>query len=217
MAFFLVIEGLDGSGTTTQCAAVAGALRQQGRAVSTSYEPSSGPVGTLIRQVLTGRLVVPADDGGSPRPLGRQTMALLFAADRLDHLEAQVEPALARGEVAISDRYYHSSFAYQGDVEGELDPDYLWVEELNSRARSPDLTVYLEATAELCLSRLGDRGRPELYETEQKLTRLEHRYEEVMTRLERRGEEIFRVDASLPAEEITRQIVEQVVGEVGGE
>ena len=76
----------------------------------TTREPSDGPVGTMIRQALTGRLGLPGGAG----PLAPETLALLFAADRTDHLAAQVLPALAAGKVVLCDRYVLSSLAYQG-------------------------------------------------------------------------------------------------------
>src|SRR5690554_4526933 len=206
---FVMIEGLDGAGTTTQTAALAERLQGEGWGVSTSCEPSQGPIGTLIRQMLTGRVVVPDASGG--RPVGRETLALLFAADRLDHIEAQVEPALAAGCVAISDRYYHSSLVYQGDIDGQDQVDYGWVRELNARARVPDVTIFLEASVEVCMSRLSGRGgQRELYETREKLGRLERRYEEVMTMLATEGQPIVRLDAALDREALAEAIWEVV-------
>ena len=202
---FIVIEGLDGAGTTTQTRRVAEALRERGQPAAASCEPSSGPIGGLIRQMLSKRITV-YDEKRGHRPVGRQTLALLFAADRLDHLESEVYPALERGAVAISDRYYHSSLVYQGDSrDGNF--DYQWVDEINSRAQAPDLTVYLEATAELSLSRIADRGQRDIFESREKLERLEKRYEEVMARVEERGERVIRLDATMRAEEITETIV----------
>ncbi|HLL53606.1 MAG TPA: dTMP kinase, partial [Myxococcaceae bacterium] len=98
---FFVLEGLDGAGTTTQCERLASELRSRGFRVLVTREPSDGPVGTMIRQALTGRLGMPGGNG----PLAPETLALLFAADRADHLHARVRPALERGEIVISDRY----------------------------------------------------------------------------------------------------------------
>ena len=89
---FVVIEGIDGAGTTTQVGRLVDRLRKKNIQARGTREPSDGPVGTLIRQVLAGRVVVP---GG--RAPGWGTMALLFAADRVDHVEAEIEPALAVG------------------------------------------------------------------------------------------------------------------------
>ncbi|HET6345426.1 MAG TPA: dTMP kinase, partial [Myxococcota bacterium] len=88
----VALEGIDGAGTSTQIAPLAAFLRARGRDVVTTAEPSGGPVGVLLRQALQGR----------PR-LDDATLALLFAADRLDHLAREVEPALARGAVVLTD------------------------------------------------------------------------------------------------------------------
>src|SRR5580700_5596904 len=90
----VVLEGIDGAGTTTHVARLAERLRSLRVPVRATREPSDGPVGTLVRQVLTGRMVVP---GG--RAPGWATMALLFAADRMDHVESEIEPFLAEGGV----------------------------------------------------------------------------------------------------------------------
>jgi dTMP kinase len=106
---FVVLEGLDGAGTTTQCTALAERLRQAGPEVLTTREPSDGPIGTQIRQALAGRLSLP----DRLAPLTAPTLALLFAADRVDHAAAEVEPALARGAVVLCDRDLLGSLAYQ--------------------------------------------------------------------------------------------------------
>ena len=109
---FIVLEGLDGAGTTTQAERIARALRERGSKVVVTRQPSDGPIGTQLRHALTGRLSLPNGRG----PLTEDTLALLFAADRLDHLAAIVEPALARGEIVLCDRYVLSSLAYQGSA-----------------------------------------------------------------------------------------------------
>src|SRR5205814_8143040 len=96
---FVVLEGIDGAGTTTHVARLAERLREAHVPVRATHEPSIGPIGTLARLVLTGRVVVP---GG--RPPGWATMALLFAADRMDHVESEIEPFLAQGGIVVSDR-----------------------------------------------------------------------------------------------------------------
>lgn len=107
---FIVLEGLDGAGTTTQTERLASLLRSEGHDVVTTREPSDGPVGTMLRQALTGRLGLPQGRG----PLAQETLALLFAADRTDHLHARILPALEQGKVVLCDRYVLSSLAYQG-------------------------------------------------------------------------------------------------------
>src|SRR5688572_15881873 len=108
---FIVLEGVDGAGTTTHTKILTETLRKRGLPVHPTREPSDGPIGVLLRQMLTGRVVVPGLHG--PRPPSWTTMALLFAADRVDHVEAEILPNLMDGVSVISDRYVHSSVAYQ--------------------------------------------------------------------------------------------------------
>lgn len=206
MSAFIVIEGLDGAGTTTQSRRLVEALRENAEAVL-SREPSDGPIGTLIRQMLSMRVVAPTHDGF--KPVNRESLALLFAADRLDHVDSLIEPALERGAYVISDRYYHSSLAYQGDIDESDDFDFEWVRTLNERARVPDLTVFLEAPVELCLERMAERATRDIYESRQKLERLAARYDQVMSALADH-EHIVRLDASESIESLHATILEHV-------
>ncbi len=215
---FVVIEGLDGAGTTTQTRRVQERLESMGQGCATTQEPSEGPIGAMIRQMLSSRIVAPSDQKDDEyTEIGRETLALLFAADRLDHLRTEVEPLLEAGNVVVSDRYYHSSFAYQGDPVDEADGpsekpalDLSWVRTLNERARQPDLTIFLEASPELCMERLGQRHRRDTYEREEKLHRLAGAYEVVLEELEDAGESIVRMDASKTPEKLTDQIVDAI-------
>src|SRR5262249_35298250 len=165
----VVLEGIDGAGTTTQTARLAATLRQRGREVHTTREPSDGPIGKLIREIL----------GARHQPVDATTMALLFAADRADHLQREVEPALARGAVVISDRWYHSSLAYQGAGEARD-----WIRVLNARARRPDLTIFLEVPAEVGAERRAAAARPEeLYDRLELQRRIAAGYREVIAEL----------------------------------
>lgn len=139
---FIAIEGIDGSGTTSQTRALGQWLGQRGHAVLETREPSRGAIGTLIRQ----RLSVAA------APLEPAALALLFAADRLDHIASEVEPALAAGSVVLSDRYVLSSLAYQA-----LDCDAAWVREINARAPRPDLTLLIAVPVEVAFARVQRR------------------------------------------------------------
>lgn len=207
---FVVIEGLDGAGTTTQTALLVERLQAEGQPAVSTREPSDGPVGVLIRQMLSKRIVTPTVDG-SVAPVGREVLALLFAADRLDHIAATVAPALAEGKVAVSDRYYHSSFAYQGDIDDSDAMDLEWVRTLNERAKTPDVTIFLEASVDLCLSRMSGRGSRDIYETREKLERLERRYDQVMQALEAEGEMIVRLDAARSKAELAEAIFDKVI------
>jgi len=195
---FVVLEGLDGAGTTTQAERLSGALRAEGYRTFVTREPSDGPVGTLIRQALTGRLGLPKTAG----PLGPQTLALLFAADRTDHLEAQVIPALNRGDVVLCDRYVLSSLAYQGS---SLPME--WVEGINGFAARPDLTFFLEIDVDVAAQRRVRRGGDaELYEDELQQRRIAQQYLRAIERRER-DERILRVDGARPISEVTDELL----------
>lgn len=151
----MVIEGLDGAGTTTQSAELVRRLAARGIAAEVTAEPSRGPVGALIRLVLGHRLA-----GGGGRPFDRTALALLFAADRLDHVASEIEPHLAAGRWVVSDRYALSSIAYQA-----LDVPQPFVEAINARAPRPDLTLFLDVPADVALGRRqAERAHLELYE-----------------------------------------------------
>ena len=169
---FVVLEGIDGSGTTTQAARYAAHLRAQRRLVHVTHEPSTGPIGTQIRLVLRQRLMMPA----THQP---EAMALLFAADRLDHVAAEVDPLLRDGYVVISDRYDLSSLAYQSitaataaQANGEAPPSQRvsaatveWIRELNRFARRPHVTVVLDVSPDVAAARRRARGgAAEIYE-----------------------------------------------------
>jgi dTMP kinase len=154
---FLVIEGIDGAGTTTQAALYAEHLRSRGRRVHVTREPSTGPLGAMIRQVLSGRLTMPNESQAA-------IMALLFAADRLDHVASEVNRYLEDGYVVLSDRYDLSSLAYQSiSAPSGQNPDDLvaWIRSLNRYAKRPDATLVVNVSPEIAAARRRSRGGPE--------------------------------------------------------
>lgn len=157
----IVLEGVDGAGTTTQCARLCDALRPTAP-VQATREPSTGPIGALLRQALTGRWVTPSAFG--PRAPDWVTLALLFAADRNDHLEAEVLPLLHDGVHVVSDRYYHSSVAYQSVSAGRGAETIAWIRELNKHARRPDLTIVLDVPPSVAEARRRARGGREIFD-----------------------------------------------------
>jgi dTMP kinase len=121
--------------------------------------------------VLAGRAATPQADGRL-REVDERVMALLFAADRLDHLHAQIEPRLARGEDVILDRYVLSSLAYQGT---SVSHDF--IQAANRYARKPDLTLFLYVPAPVALERVRQRGaKLERYENPQQMQQIEREY-----------------------------------------
>lgn len=191
----IVLEGIDGAGTTSQARRLVERLEAAGRPAHLTCEPSGGPVGRLLREMLAGEHA----------PVDATTLGLLFAADRADHLQREIEPALARGEVVVSDRYYHSSLAYQGAAE-----ERAWIAELNRRARRPDLTLFVEVDPEIAARRRADAGRPdELFDALDTQRRVAAGYREVVAEL-RAVERIEVIDGAAPLEAVTATIWERV-------
>jgi dTMP kinase len=139
---FIVIEGLDGSGKTTQANLLANRLSHNHSVVLTA-EPSRGKIGTFIRD---GCLY---EDKRHPV----EAEALLFAADRVEHMQKELNPALNEGKLVICDRYIYSSLAYQGSAGLSLD----WIKTINSRALQPDFSIFIDVTPERVLERLKRR------------------------------------------------------------
>jgi dTMP kinase len=148
-AIFVVLEGIDGSGTTTQLERLVRHLEGRGRRAHATREPSRGPIGLLLRELLLGRHALP--DGA---PADGQAMALLFAADRRDHLRREIEPQLAAGADVVSDRYLMSSLAYQAE-----EADREWVTSLARGLRPADLTILLDVPVEVAAARRRAAGR----------------------------------------------------------
>jgi dTMP kinase len=197
--WFVVIEGIDGAGTTTQTARLEAALAARGRRVHATREPSTGPVGRLLREILAGQ----------HQPVDDTTLALLFAADRADHLQREIEPQLATGAIVISDRYDHSSLAYQGGSDpAQLD----YVLGLNARARRPELTVFLDLPVEVAAARRAADGRPqELFDRLETQRRVAAAYHAVVARLRARGERIEVLDGTRPLDDLHQQILALVL------
>lgn len=203
---FIVLEGLDGSGTTTQAHRLERRLAAWGPVWAT-WEPSEGPAGRLIRRILAGK------EACDPRAL-----ALLFAADRLNHLYSPdgILEHLRQGVHVVCDRYYLSSLAYQ-----TLDAPFSWVHAINSRALRPDLTVFLEVPVVECLSRIGIRQgeRKELFERQEALEHVRARYYRAIAYLHRR-ERIAIVDGRPGVEEVAETVweaVQTLLGPVRGD
>jgi dTMP kinase len=153
---FVVFEGGEGSGKSTQVAALAEALRAEGRDVVVTREPGATDVGRRIRS-----MVLDGDDDLSPR-----AEALLYAADRADHVASVVRPGLARGAVVISDRYVDSSLAYQGAGRTLPVEEVSWLSSWATGGLKPDLVVLLDVEPTVGLSRAAARGAHDRLETE---------------------------------------------------
>lgn len=191
MSFF-VLEGLDGAGTSTQLERLTTRLTAAGRSVLATHEPTDGPVGRLIRQTLRGEA----------NAVAPTCLPWMFAADRADHLSRRIEPALADGRIVLTDRYLHSSLAYQS-----LDLPLADVFALNRHFRVPDLTVIVDVPVEECLRRIDVRGAArELFEEQERLEQIAAAYEPVIALLIARGDPIVRVDGDRSIEVVEAAI-----------
>jgi dTMP kinase len=137
---FICIEGLDASGKTTHAHQLVRNLRRKGFDAVYTTEPSRGEIGKFIRRfVLQRKSRVPS-----------VVEALLFAVDRVDHVEKEIKPMLEMGKIVVSDRYVYSSLAYQGAAGLDLK----WIEEINKLALSPDLAIYIDVPPEVVVKRI---------------------------------------------------------------
>ena len=202
-AKFIVFEGIDGAGKTTQIQLLAAALEERGIKCNVSAEPTKLPIGVEIRKRLSGAI-----------PTTPIEMAELFASDRAmhnTHAECGINKLLSDGITAISDRYYYSSMAYQGADIG-LDK----VKELNlgnPDIRHPDLCIFLDLTPDVSLKRINSAGREstEIYETYEILEKTRNKFFEILDTMEAMGDKVVKIDASGSIEEVAEKILETVL------
>jgi dTMP kinase len=161
---FIVIEGLDGSGKTTQAKFLAKKLEKTYKVLLTA-EPSLGKIGTFIRE----------DCLYEDKRLPTEAEALLFAADRIEHMNNEVKPALFEGKVVICDRYTYSSLAYQGSSGLSMD----WIKTINARALQPDFSIFIDVAPEKVIARLQrKKSVMETLETQQRVREVYLKYVE---------------------------------------
>jgi dTMP kinase len=197
MSRLIVLEGLDGAGTTTQARRLVDHLKSKGGQAHLTREPSDGPIGKLIREMLTGSHAIP------DQSLSQGTFGLLFAADRLDHLQREVDIQLAAGTTVVSDRWYHSSLAYQG-----TGADRDWITTLNMRARKPDLTIFLSVRPEVAAARRVSAGRiQELFEDMRMQEEVAAGYKATISELSAQGERIETIDGEASPDAVFSAIV----------
>jgi dTMP kinase len=201
---FVVLEGLDGAGTTTQARLLGDRLRKEGRKVHVTAEPSGGPVGALLRQVLTRRIGGGAAGQGS---FSAAALALLFAADRLDHFEVDIAPKLVDGVDVVCDRFTMSSLAYQGAHLRDMG----WVATINRAAAGTSLVVFLRVRPEVALRRRQAASiDPEIFEVDAFQREVARSYEGAIRRLRRAGETIVEVDGEAPVEAVSAAVWDAV-------
>jgi len=188
--FFICVEGLDGCGKTTQTKLLVRKLRKMGWDAVYTAEPSRGKIGQFIKKYCLH---------GEKRTFPI-VEALLFAADRFEHVEREVIPALNEGKVVVSDRYVYSSLAYQGATGLDLK----WIEMINEHAIRPDLAIFVDVEPEAVIKRLKPKKSVmENLETQRKVR-------EVYVKFVEKGE-LVRIDGNKYTKEVADDILKVVL------
>ena len=188
---FIVFEGLDGAGTTTQTKLLLDRFGREGLAAASTNEPTSGPIGRMIRAFLKGA-----------EAFDPATAAFLFAADRNEHIYGPSGVAkTASREIVISDRYFFSSLAYQS-----LDCDYGLVSDLNSRFPLPEFLFFLEVDPETADARLASRESREVYERLEIQRKVRAKYHEVLSSYRSSAMHVLVIDGTKPPETVHEEV-----------
>ncbi|MFH2115812.1 MAG: dTMP kinase, partial [Spirochaetota bacterium] len=185
---FVVFEGIDGTGTTTQLARLQKRLTATACPHTVSCEPTNGPIGSLIRESLAGNV-----------PLHPHTVARLFAADRGEHLYGQggILDSSAAGLLAISDRYLFSSLAYQGLTCGRELPSAL-----NADFPLPRLLLFFDLDPRAAMARMSGRSKLDIYENLEFQKQVAAAYRQAIDSFKESGMQIVRIDAAMEPEAV---------------
>lgn len=193
--FFICVEGLDGCGKTTQAKILVGRLRKIGYDAVYTAEPSRGKIGRFIKRYCLH---------GSKRVSG-VVEALLFAADRYEHVESEIIPALNNGKVVVSDRYIYSSLAYQGAAGLSLD----WIKRMNEHAVPPNLAIFIDVEPSTVIKRLKPKKSVmENIETQRNVRKVYMKFVE--------NRELVRVNGNKSKREVAEEIFSVVLNFLKG-
>ena len=204
---FFVIEGVDGSGTTTQSRRLASWLKKRSVPCLVTCEPSKFDTGRHLRSVLAGNISI-----SGPAWCRNAALADLFVADRVEHVRREIIPAIKAGKVVVCDRYSLSTIAYQGA--GGMDMQSLV--KMHSGIRKPDLTIFLKVSAETAAGRLKKRKNREMFENSRAISKSIRFYEKAIKICrELRGEKIVVIDAQASALTVEKSIREIVGSRLG--
>lgn len=188
--YFIVFEGVDGSGKSTQIRLISEYLKEMGYEVEFHIEPTKGSIGNLLWNYMRSK----------SRSFKPETEALLFAADRIEHGKA-IKHALNEGKIVVSDRYIHSSLAYQGAAGVSSD----WMKTLNKHALIPDLAILLDIDPSRSLERVSDRSRT-IFEESEYLKKVREEY----LRYVNEGE-LKLVDACRAVEDVHEEVLGLII------
>lgn len=198
---FVVFEGIDGSGTSTQASLLRERLLSDEEHAITTSEPSEGPLGNLIRQAMKGRVRF-----ANGKEEFDQQMAYLFAADRHDHLHNEIDGVfkfINAGTHVISTRYFFSSLAYHSHDKESFE----FVRNLNARFPDPSIVIYLDNPVELSIERMANRAHKDKYENFEKLKEVSQNYEKIFS--EYKGE-LLKLDARLDPNSLHQMIYSKI-------
>ena len=183
---FVCIEGLDASGKTTHAHRLVLNLRRKSLHAIYTTEPSRGEIGGFIRTYILQR----------KRRIPIVVETLLFAADRIDHMEKEIKPALEKGNIVVSDRYVYSSLAYQGAAGLDLK----WIKEINRLALLPDLAIYIDVPPDVAVKRM--RRRKSVMERLETQRKVQEVYMQFV-----KNEELVPVDGNRRKEKVAKDIL----------
>jgi dTMP kinase len=189
-SFFIALEGIDGSGTTTHSHLLKGFLESKGYKIHLTMEPSESDIGKLVRKYLKDNNVPPTTD------------ALLFAADRDLHYKNEIKKKLDEGYIVISDRYLESSIVYQSAQSDIISVE--WVEEINKFVAFPDITIILDIVPKIALARKEDKDF-EKFEDTSFLDKVRNLY---LTRAKQQGYYVINSDDII---EIVQEKIQKIV------
>jgi dTMP kinase len=201
MGKFIVFEGIDGSGTSTQAELLKNYLLDQSVSAVLTTEPSNGPIGNMIREGFKKRIIFVEDE-----KLFDEQMAYLFAADRHDHLYNKIDGVLALNRKSITTictRYFFSSLVYHVSN----DEEYQFVKKLNEKFPLPDLTIYIDNPIEISLQRISLRAHRDTYENKEKLLKVKKNYERVFSEY---NQNLLIIDGNDSIENIHKKIADRV-------
>lgn len=193
---FIVFEGIDGSGKTTQLKLLGEYLKEKGIAYSITREPTDSPIGSLLRKCLSREIET-----------DERAIAALFAADRLDHI-LRMKDELSRGVTVLCDRYYCSSLAYNGSF-----ASYEWVLALNTPAMEslkPDLTVFVDVSPEESMRRIARRSERERYEELERQRKIRDLYQTTFGRLNENVKTVSSEQSVAATQAQIRKIVDEL-------
>ena len=190
----VAVEGIDGAGTTTLTRELKDALSSKNIPFTAGFEPTDGVIGKIIRTALSGK-----------EDLCPETLALLFSADRREHLYGKngIQEALKAGQVYITDRYWFSSLAYQ-----TLDSDWDWVDYLNAPYPLPGHLIFAGIPVDEAQKRLSRRDGQDIFDEAALQYRVVEAYEKAIGAYEDSGMKVLRLDSTKTPHELCRQSVD---------